>query len=122
MISLVHSDISCGVHQLVDINLPIRRGEPPDLKNIIRCVQTQYEPLDEDEEYDDDNNPPTFLIFSDNTQGIGVQLAEFIKKHRLGSVIQSKGWRYNPNSGNDIKVWLWAPNWKRVFSFKAKGE
>lgn len=48
------------------------------------------------------------VIFSDtaNATSPGHKLAAFIEQHKIGEVIKS-GHRKNPNSGNDIVVWVW---------------
>lgn len=39
----------------------------------------------------------------------GQQFANFIKKHKLGNVTEGAQ-RLNPNSGNTIQAWIWAPS------------
>lgn len=53
-------------------------------------------------------NKMAFAVFSDNTKAprYGQRLASFIVKHNLGEVTTQRA-RKNPNSGRNIKVWLW---------------
>lgn len=53
-----------------------------------------------------------FVVFSDvDRQGTltgGNALCEYIRKNNLGEIVEL-GPRKNPNSGNMIKIWMWAP-------------
>lgn len=39
----------------------------------------------------------------------GTSFAEYIKKHQLGEVIET-AFNVNPNSGNQLKMWVWTVN------------
>jgi len=41
--------------------------------------------------------------------GYGFKFAAFIRENRLGDVLETPFYN-NPNSGNDVKVWIWAIN------------
>lgn len=61
--------------------------------------------------WEDDAMRHAFILFTDVwSRGRGRALAAYIKKHKLGIVIQTPHLRKNPNSGNRIRVWVWAPN------------
>lgn len=53
-----------------------------------------------------------YCIFSQANKGrkYGIELAAYIKEHNLGDVVET-GWNVNPNSGNDLKVWMWTVDW-----------
>lgn len=57
--------------------------------------------------------PCAFVMFSDVVQNRGEGLVAFIREHGLGTLSSPKA-RKNPNSGNRIKVWIWAPNFKAL--------
>ena len=51
-----------------------------------------------------------YIVFTDNNNHTrGIELARFIRKRHLGTLINT-GQRKNPNSGNLVKLWIWAPN------------
>lgn len=55
-----------------------------------------------------------FLLITDTCQSQrGRNFVKYIKSNKLGDVVETK-WRKNPNSGHRIKVWVWAPNEKRL--------
>lgn len=70
-----------------------------------------------------------YAIFSDTHRSRkGINLAAYIQRHRLGSVISTR-WNVNPNSGNRLKVWTWTLNstnlktwWKRNMTEDYKEE
>src|SRR6202007_2960824 len=52
-----------------------------------------------------------FVMFSDTDNGAsygGNSLCRYIRENNLGEIIEM-GPRMNPNTGNQIKVWVWAP-------------
>lgn len=52
-----------------------------------------------------------FLIFTDAVKyKHGAQLEKYIIKHKLGTIYKTAKSRRNPNSGNQIMVYIWAPN------------
>ena len=44
----------------------------------------------------------------------GLNLANYIQKNNLGTVVQTAEQRRNPNSGNLISAFLWTPNQKGI--------
>lgn len=46
-------------------------------------------------------------VFSGTGEGYCEELAKFIKKNKLGSVVKSRE-KVNPNTGNHIRIWVWA--------------
>lgn len=55
-----------------------------------------------------------FIIFSDTERTkfkYGLDLAEFIKKNKLGTVGKTRA-KINPNSNNKIIMWTWSINLK----------
>lgn len=55
---------------------------------------------------------PKRAIYSD-------KFAKFIEANKLGSVMASD-WNLNPNSGNQLKVFLWTIDWDVVNALRAK--
>src|SRR3990167_8706828 len=53
------------------------------------------------------SNRFAYIIFSSITKN-GAKLAKYIRSHRLGDITTLKP-RPNPNTGNTLQVWLWAP-------------
>lgn len=49
-----------------------------------------------------------FVVFSDTVYGRGPILYKYIQDNNLGDIIQM-GPRKNPNTGNRIMLWVWAP-------------
>lgn len=85
---------SCGVLSLS--GLP-RRDEGPKA-----WLQGFYKMLEVKQDFT--------IVFSDNDfYGNGERLENLIKKHKLGEVV-SLDWDKNPNTGNNIKTWLWKLN------------
>lgn len=67
-------------------------------------------------------SPPylEFFIFTDNVKrGRGRRLYNYIKKHDLGYVTQSKS-GVNPNSRNVIRIWIWKPNVENLEKWSMK--
>lgn len=57
------------------------------------------------------------IVFSDNMYyGNGKKLAEYIRKHNMGDLVELPPGR-NPNSGNTIVTWLWRFDLPRVTEF-----
>lgn len=61
---------------------------------------------------EDDARNWSHLIFSQagKTFNYGVNLAAYIKANNLGEVVGMEDFHVNPNTGNPLKVWVWAPN------------
>jgi hypothetical protein len=62
-----------------------------------------------------------FVVFAGaQVRGIkcGMALASFIKKHNLGSMATHSACR-NPNSGNQLRVWIWKVNRRAVKRWKS---
>ena len=53
------------------------------------------------------------------TATYGDRFAAFIQKHKLGALIETP-YNMNPNSGNNVKVWLWTVDHPRVKALLAK--
>ena len=49
----------------------------------------------------------------------GDSFAAFIQKHKLGSLVETP-YNLNPNSGNQVKVWLWTVDHPKVKALLAK--
>lgn len=77
-------------------------SEIDDLGAARNAAEAMYSILDE-------WNIARFVIFSQagKTAKYGVNFARYIKKHKLGTVIETPGWKVNPNSNNLLKVWIW---------------
>lgn len=76
------------------------RYEPQTPEELIPQIQALYNAC---------GRPRPFLIFSDSTgksQTSGKPLADYIEKHKLGTVHRST-MEYNKNSGNNLVVYLW---------------
>ena len=59
-------------------------------------------------EKEDDGDEFAFIIFSDTYSAPrGKALANYITKNKPGSIRKTLS-RENPNSGNDLTVWVWA--------------
>lgn len=110
-----NSDISCGVDYIVDLSLK-------DFK--VHLIDQGHKDRDGWGGYYSIRDPyfqkGYSYIFSDSVNnGNGQDIADFIKKHGLGSLIETRA-RLNPNSGNMIKIWIWRFNGKRNTDVKAK--
>jgi hypothetical protein len=52
----------------------------------------------------------------------GENLASYIQRHGLGNVVATPS-MLNPNSGNNLKMWVWTVNWKTTAEWaKERGE
>ena len=100
--NLSSSSVSCGVQQLSDLS---------------RNQEDNIRYASQDVNYNGFSG--AFLIFSDHAHALsnGSRLAAFIKKKKLGTVTATRS-KVNPNSGNAIKVWVWAVDKKAVAKFK----
>lgn len=92
--------ISCGVSMLNDLR---------DFSIKLFRDFISYGHLDKDYTY----------IFSDNKEGNGKNLADAIRKYKLGKLTETP-WAVNPNSENMIKVWVWRYNGRNVPKRAAK--
>ena len=60
----------------------------------------------------ENGSPYTFILFSDiHTTTRGINTAKYIKNNKLGSIKETRKKR-NPNTGNILKIWIWAINEK----------
>lgn len=62
--------------------------------------------------------------FSNGTKvnkNCGENFVNFIKQHKLGSVVQTRP-KINPNSQNKIRAWIWSPNLKSLKTFGAQNK
>jgi hypothetical protein len=68
-------------------------------------------------EFEDSINIP-FIVFSDfaKESSNGSKLAKDIQREKLGPVFITAS-RKNPHTRNTIKVFVWAPDWKKVQQF-----
>ncbi len=104
VIVITKTDISCGVAQLSRLN------RTPKV-----MIREAYEHNEEGKEWAEEF---IHLLWSDNlgatgtTRG-GQKLAIVIREEKLGKLFVSRA-RRNPNSGNQIKTWMWAVNWRAV--------
>jgi len=94
-----HAINSCGIASIEEIDAPLSvlRGIYSELTDDIYVTPV-----------------PAFYVFSDvigtkNKQSAGQKLAKFIKKNLPNSNITRSCVRKNPNSGNRIAIWTWAP-------------
>lgn len=99
------TDISCGVQEGSGIDYNTLEAE----KSIVELLLNGYERC-------------AIILFSDtihrgkaksNGQKLADLLRKRIKSHKIGELTAS-GIRTNPNSGNRIRVWSLAINWRRV--------
>lgn len=90
------SYVSCGVSMLSGIN-----GSTPE--QIVNKV------LKERSVNDYKKIREAFVVFSDTDNAAGGnELCRYIKDNKLGAILEM-GPRMNPNTGNMIKIWVWAP-------------
>ena len=63
-----------------------------------------------------------YVIFSQakTNATYGKKFAAFIRKHKLGSTVVTRGEHRNPNSGNVLKIWIWTINWFAVKTWYKK--
>lgn len=99
----------CGVYELHDLNE-------------LAPVDLLFGFLSEKE----DNTP--FVIFSDAVRDElgdafdeprGLELAKFIKDNKLGTLFATPE-RHNPNSGNNIILWVWEPDYDALTKWQVK--
>ena len=51
----------------------------------------------------------------------GVNFAAYIRRHRLGSVVTTRGKDLiNPNSGHLLRAWIWTVDWSAVSKWWSK--
>lgn len=96
--NVVGSGCSCGTSILTGL-----RNTSP--KDIVYKVLTQRHPNDYKKVRE------AFAIFSDTDhKGVfgGNALCSYIRENKLGDIVEL-GPRQNPNTGNMIKIWIWAP-------------
>lgn len=96
-----YSAVSCGLAQLVDLE-----NECDPWKTLVNCF-----------DYDIDTNEEevgAFVLYSDaNVNSNGQELTDYIRRYKLGPVAETN-LKYNPNSGNQIRAWIWEPNWEAL--------
>lgn len=87
----------CGLDEIEDL------GEGPE-QTLLDVCEDKYGQWGMD-------SKQAFLLFSDAVKyGNGPRLAKYITDNNLGVVYATTRARMNPNSGNNIKVWVWGPN------------
>lgn len=57
-----------------------------------------------------------FTVAKIDRHKIGDELARYVRKYHLGTVHASH-WKYNPNSHNLVKAFMWEVDWKNMNSF-----
>jgi len=94
---------SCGISILSGVT----RSLPKDIV---------YKVLHERSRHDKKTIREAFVMFSDTdhdgNRG-GNALAAYIRENQLGDIVEA-GPRMNPNSGNQIKMWIWSPPHKSL--------
>jgi hypothetical protein len=112
------SKISCGINEIYGLNL----GYFKDLVGANKHSQAKFLELQNSNRasgqgsayvYSQTLSPNQAYIFSDTTYGQGKVIAQFIKDNDLGEIKEHGSWR-NPNSGNQIFMWLWNYNGKKI--------
>jgi hypothetical protein len=110
----------CGLYELFELNQD--RSAEQTLKQFVQKSGYKYKPLwTDNDEYD---KPFSHVIFTAAHQrkakfddpehpSYGTRFAEFIKANKLGSVTESATTE-NPNSGNQLRVYVWAVDWTKV--------
>ena len=95
MSNINYTLISCGVKQLYSLGAANRNP-----REIIRHAKDYMDVC-------------AFFIYSDivpnRGRSAGEKFTDFILEHELGTVFETD-LRKNPNSGNRIRVWTWAPS------------
>jgi len=112
---IARSHISCGIRQLHGLN-----RDPElilhEICNTLAYPEYGYEGV----------SRGAFFIYSDKlTIGAelrpspGVKFTEYLLEQDLGVVYDTDSTR-NPNSGNQIKLWTFAPNYRKLRAFARK--
>ena len=97
------SDISCGIRVITGL-----RESPRQL------LQQIYNTSTRPDGGAGGISKGAFFIYSDNTARRGGQnLTDFLVEKDLGTVYDTPA-RFNPNSGNDIVMWTFQPNWTAI--------
>ncbi len=104
---ITESDISCGVAQLSRLH-----HTPKTL------IQEAFNHNEAGKEWAEEF---VHLLWSDNLgRGValrgGEKLAKVVRAENLGALFVTRS-RRNPNSGNQIKTWMWAVNWQAVRNY-----
>jgi hypothetical protein len=106
---LAGSQISCGVKQLYNLDLA-------EFKAVFgQRAKKKREPLSYWDEYDEIGDRfetgYTYLLsdIASDPNHHGQSIADFIRANDLGTLTEHGEVR-NPNSGNQIKVWVWTYN------------
>jgi hypothetical protein len=106
MAEFVHDYACCGLTEIDRI-----MDDPPE---VIIKETAQYLGLApyEDEDRSEEGNCAFFVfttVLGSYRGNAGKVLERYIRKHKLGTLTKSPV-RRNPNSGNKLQSWLWAPN------------
>ena len=110
-IRIQSSSISCGISQLYYLNLATFKSMfDRDEKQATRWKDEFQKPYKELFFPLQRFNKGQAYMFSDAVDyKNGQQVADFIRANELGNITEIGPWR-NPNSGNNIKAWLWVYN------------
>lgn len=93
-----HTHSCCGAHELIGSS-DIESQEDA-IDALIEIAKVRYV----------EHNTCAFYIFTGVTdEGTCQEFAEAIRSERLGTVTKSRD-KVNPNSENEIAVWIWAVN------------
>lgn len=135
--ALIHGLGCCGAKELRGISLEGRKGGRFSPTVLIRKFGREAYNI---------GDPPTlnrdgtswevpeiearfrYVIFTQAThkkdtdkEGYGEKFAAFITRMKFGTLIATEPGR-NPNSGNQLKLWVWTPDHAAIKKFLKKGE
>lgn len=86
----------CGVYEIHGIQ---QEGKTP--KSIVKEIAVDY--------FYENSRCAYYIFTCQSSKSIGKRLAKFVESNGLGTVTTLTSKR-NPNSGNMIKMWMWAVN------------
>jgi hypothetical protein len=122
----LHQMMCCGLRELHGLEWEAREGPAYAMKEFIHAAC----PKRQEFKWRDGKYIKQYLsrlyfshvVFSEAKDGAGAygeQFAAYIKKNKLGDVVASQR-RVNPNSGNQVKLWVWTLNKQELVKWAAK--
>lgn len=107
----VRSSACCGIKEIADIY----ESNKDNTEILQELCETRI---------GDENYPPYYFFSDTNEDNIkfeyGKSLVKYIRDNKLGNIISTIPIKNNPNSGNDLKMWVWVVNPKALIKWWKK--
>lgn len=120
MSTLVSTNVSCGIREFYDI--PSYMTPESFLVEFLTKARASVDPITA-RMYPNKWKAFRFLVFSHRSSYFQVcnAICEYIKENKLGKIVLTEA-ANNPNSGNDIKIYIWQVDWEPLLAWEKEWE